>query len=128
MLIHVPVNVCITRVYILNTCTCTSQERVQQLNQRLDKLKLQLSDSQAREEASREEHTRLSGVVARLEGEVGERASQVGRLESECQQRRRALELAKTREQKLSQQIQEVWKRVASLPTALLCLETPGYD
>ena len=74
------------------------QARIHTLSGLVDQLRQQLEETRAGEEEARE-------TVRRVEEE---RAAVVQRLEGEVKQLQRTLERAKTREQKLAQEAQEV--------------------
>ena len=74
------------------------QGRIHTLSGLVDQLRQQLEETRAGEEEARE-------TVRRVEEE---RAAVVQRLEGEVRQLQRTLEQAKTREQKLAQEAQEV--------------------
>ena len=67
----------------------------------LEEVKGHLGESQVRE-------TRTLEDVARLEGQLSEKTSLVGHLENELRQLRKAVDEAKTREQKLTHEVQQV--------------------
>ena len=71
----------------------------------LEEVKGHLGESQVRE-------TRTLEDVARLEGQLSEKTSLVGHLENELRQLRKAVDEAKTREQKLTREVQQVHVRV----------------
>ena len=47
--------------------------------------------------------------MAKLEGQLSEKTSLVGRLEAELQQLRKTVDQAKSREQKLNHEVQQVY-------------------
>ena len=47
--------------------------------------------------------------MAKLEGQLSEKTSLVGRLEAELQQLRKTVDQAKSREQKLTHEVQQVY-------------------
>ena len=67
----------------------------------MEEVRGHLGESQARETKTLEE-------VAKLERELSEKASLVGQIEADLQQLRKTADQAKTREQKLSREIQQV--------------------
>jgi len=81
-----------------------AQARINTLSGLVDQLRQQLEETRAGEEEARE-------TVRRVEEE---RAAVVQRLEGEVKQLHRTLERAKTREQKLAQEAQEVRNDVSN--------------
>lgn len=67
----------------------------------MDKLKVRLEESQSRESEAKEK-------VHHLERELSEKTASVHHLESELRQQRRALEQARSREQRLAHEVREV--------------------
>ena len=67
----------------------------------MEEVRGHLGESQARETKTLEE-------VAKLERELSERTSLVGHLEADLLQLRKTVDQAKTREQKLAHEVQQV--------------------
>ena len=77
------------------------QSQLSEVRDQLEEVKGHLDESQARE-------TRTLEHMAKLEGQLSEKTSLVGRLEAELQQLRKAADQARAREQKLTREIQQV--------------------
>ena len=81
----------------------------------MEEVKGHLVESQAREMRTLED-------MAKLEGQLSEKTSLVGRLEAELQQLRKTVDQAKTREQMLTREVQQVCTHCTS---SFYCVTLP---
>ena len=87
--------------YVKFTSLINTQSQLLEVRGQLDEVRGHLNESHVRE-------TRTLKDMAKLEGQLSEKTSLVGHLEAELGELRKTVDQAKTREQKLTREVQQV--------------------